>query len=175
MKSLVLAGLIFAFTSGESIETEKVSFAPDFSLENLSGDKVTLSKLKGKVVLVNFWATWCGPCRRELPEFQKTYEKYRKNKKVVFLALNVDKKREVVKPFIKKNRFTFPVLYGDSKTSIDYGAYSIPYLVIIDRLGQIRFKHTGYNSQVDNVALLSSEIDQLLKEPLPKSSGSKTE
>ena len=165
---MAILALTIGLVVAGSPKKEEITVAPDFSLTTLSGDTVTLSELRGKVVLVNFWATWCGPCRRELPEFQKTYKKYKENAEVVFLALSVDRKKEKVKPYIEKNKYTFTVLYGDRKTSKKYRASSIPRLFVIDREGRIRFRHVGYNPRSDLVAKLSSQIDQLLKEPNPK-------
>ncbi|MBI4550881.1 MAG: redoxin domain-containing protein [Candidatus Latescibacteria bacterium] len=132
--------------------------APDFEVETLTGEKVKLSSLKGKVVVVNFWATWCAPCREEMPKLQQTYEAYR-GKDVAFLVASVDRERENVKPYIDENRYTFPVYYAGPSAEL-YQVDFIPTTFIIDKQGMIQFKHTSYRPDIRDV--LGWQIDALL-------------
>ncbi|MEE9224572.1 MAG: redoxin domain-containing protein [Bacteroidota bacterium] len=125
--------------------------APDFEAENLSGEVIQLAKLKGKVVVLDFWATWCGPCRAAFPFVQKVYEKYRENSDVMILAVNTwervkgAERVDVVENFMEKNNYTFPVVYDESKVVDKYEVEGIPTQFYIDREGTIQFKEVGFH------------------------------
>ncbi|MBT3273531.1 MAG: redoxin domain-containing protein, partial [Spirochaetales bacterium] len=109
--------------------------APDFTLENLNGEEITLSSLKGKVVLLNFWATWCPPCRAEMPSMQEMYLLL-EDENFELLAVDVQEPKKTVADFIEKNGYTFPILLDTSgRTGAVYGARSIPTTYIIDADG----------------------------------------
>ena len=109
--------------------------APDFTLENLEGNDVTLSSLRGKVVLLNFWATWCGPCRVEMPSIEEMYEMF-EDEQFEILAIDVQESRRAVRQFIDKNEYTFPVLLDtNGRVGSIYGARSIPTTYLIDKQG----------------------------------------
>jgi thiol-disulfide isomerase/thioredoxin len=110
--------------------------ATDFGLKDLEGNEVTLSSLRGKVVLLNFWATWCPPCRKELPTIEALHKEF-SGKGLVILGVN-DEEKGTVRGFVKQNGYTFPTLL-DTKSQAQkaYRAYSIPTLVLIDRQGLI--------------------------------------
>ncbi|HET6569069.1 MAG TPA: redoxin domain-containing protein [Rhodothermales bacterium] len=117
--------------------------AYDFELERLDGGTMSLASLRGKVVLVNFWATWCGPCRVEMPMLQKLYEEYR-DEGFEVVAVSVGEPRTDVAPFVKTNGFTFPVLLDqDTAIANAYMAGAIPMSVIIDRDGVVRHLFSG--------------------------------
>ena len=134
--------------------------APGFELNTLDGGKVALKDLKGSVVVLDFWATWCGPCRRELPVIQKAYESFREAQ-VAVLAVSVDTDTSLVRPYVKANNLTLPVAFGGT-AGRDYGASSIPTLVVIDGNGMLRYVHTGYHPDLEEV--LPEEIRELLEE-----------
>ena len=110
--------------------------APNFTLETIDGKKVSLKDFKGKVVLINFWATWCPPCREELPFFERVYEKYR-DKGFVILAVNTDP--ENLKDFLKEfdTKLSFPILLGNDKILDLYPVRGLPTSFLIDREGRI--------------------------------------
>jgi thiol-disulfide isomerase/thioredoxin len=126
--------------------------AIDFALKNLEGKVVKLSDLRGKVVVLDFWATWCGPCKASFPYLQQVYNKYKDNPKVVILALNTwenvsGKEREdLVKKFIAENKYTFPVLYDEGFVE-KYGVEGIPTKFFIDKKGMIQFKTIGFTGE----------------------------
>ena len=109
----------------------------DFELKDLDGNNIKLSSIKGKVVLLNFWATWCPPCRAEMPSMQKLYDKF-KDKGLELLAVNLQEDLQVVKDFADNSGFTFPILL-DSNGEVGgiYGARSIPTTYIIDKKGNV--------------------------------------
>jgi peroxiredoxin len=107
----------------------------DFELPNLEGKPVTLESFKGKVVFLNFFATWCGPCKAEMPSMQKLYEKL-KPEGFEILAVDLQESTEVVRSFVKRYQLTFPVVIDSSgEIGAYYGARSIPTTYIIDREG----------------------------------------
>jgi thiol-disulfide isomerase/thioredoxin len=115
--------------------------AYDFTLLDREGNEISLSSLQGKVVFLNFWASWCGPCKAEMPHMQKVYEEY-KEKDVVILAVNItasEKKGiEGVNSYLDENKLTFPVLYDkDGSVSVQYRVSSIPTSYIINKEGII--------------------------------------
>ena len=121
--------------------------APNFSLRDINGKQVSLDDYKGQVVLLNFWATWCGPCKVEMPHLQAMYTDL-SDKGFVVLAVSTDDARNAskVKPFIKKNKYTFPVLFDkDSSVLNKYNPEQVlPYNVLIDSSGEVVWKKASY-------------------------------
>ncbi len=118
--------------------------APDFTLTNLEGQKVTLSSYKGKVVVLNFWGTWCEPCKAEMPSLNKLYLEHRDKGLVVF-AISIDPSEQNVKSFISQKGYSIPVLIDNNKEVYfdSYGLFGLPVSVIIDRDGTIVQKVIG--------------------------------
>lgn len=117
--------------------------APNFTLSSLEGENVSLKELKGKVVLINFWGSWCDPCKKEMPLIQSAYEKY-KNQGFEVLAINMDESKFVVTSFLKQNQLKLPVLLSkDSETGNDYGVYKLPASFMIDKEGRIKQMYEG--------------------------------
>jgi len=107
----------------------------DFTLSDPGGKKVSLSSFKGKVVLLNFWATWCPPCRGEMPSMERLYQKL-KAKGLVILAVDLQEEAKTVQKFVKEKKITFPILLDtDGRVGTTYGARSIPTSYIIGRDG----------------------------------------
>jgi len=138
--------------------------APDFSWQNAQGKIVHLSDLKGKVVLIDFWATWCGPCRMTIPHVEAIYNKF-KDKGVVVIGVNLDNQasRQKVEQFIKEKGITYLVI-GDPNGAVasQYGATSIPRFFFIDKHGRIAKMVVGYDPNMEQT--FSKEIESLLKE-----------
>ena len=145
MKKYILFLLLFAVIAvSQSVFAETKQKAQDFTLKSIDGKFVKLSKFQGKVVLLNFWATWCPPCRQEMPSMQKLYEKM-KNEKFQMISINIEKtSKENLAVFMKKNKYTFPVLMDPMDlVSSQYGIISIPTTFIIDKSGFIAKKIIG--------------------------------
>lgn len=118
--------------------------APNFQLRDLAGNMVALSQFRGKVVLLNFWATWCGPCREEMPSMEQLYHNMPR-KDFEILAVSTDPQGAVVtRPFQQEFGLTFPILHDpDMRVGLSYGARSLPMSVMIDRHGIVRLKIFG--------------------------------
>lgn len=124
--------------------------APDFSLPARAGGDVSLASLRGQVVLVNFWATWCGPCRKEMPLLEQIYQRY-KGLGFTLLAVNVEEDSGGADQWLKATPVSFPVLFDrDNRVSKLYQVTAMPSTVIIDRKGQVRFVHYGYTPGTEN-------------------------
>lgn len=119
--------------------------AADFKLEALDGSTVSLDQLRGKVVFLNIWATWCGPCREEMPSMETLYDELRTNRDFVMLAVSQDTKgRIVVAPYVEKNGYHFKVLLDpENKVGEAYDVSGVPETFIIDRGGRIVAHHMG--------------------------------
>lgn len=140
--ALVVAPLLAACEKAPRIATVG-SKAPDFSLADGSGRKRTLSELEGKVVFVNFWATWCPPCREEMPSMQRLYERMPKDKFEMLAILENDSQKNA-KAFAAKLGITLPILYDEAKTVWPtYGLTGVPETFIVDKKGVIREKFIG--------------------------------
>lgn len=109
----------------------------DFTLSDLQGTKWTLKDLRGRVVLVNFWATWCGPCRKEMPDLEALYQQF-KGKGLVVLAIDDDENEGKVKPFIAEQKYSFPILLdAGGKTYAQFRVVGIPKSLVYDRSGKL--------------------------------------
>jgi len=137
------------------------SAAPDFTLRTMAGPNLRLAEQRGRVVMVNFWATWCGPCRQEMPQLSRLYEKYRASG-FVLLGVNVDDDARKATELAGKLGVTFPVLLDTDKTvSKRYDLSTMPSTVIIDRNGTVRYVHRGYLSGYEDT--YERQIRELLK------------
>ena len=119
--------------------------APGFFLEDLNGNEISLGDFEGKVLFINFWATWCPPCREEIPGFVESYAAYNE-KGMEILGISLDRQDvRVVKKFAEKYEINYPMAMGTQQLVQDYqpGQY-IPTTIIIDREGKIRHRHVGY-------------------------------
>ncbi|KAB2845947.1 MAG: redoxin domain-containing protein [Melioribacteraceae bacterium] len=139
--------------------------AVDFSLKDMDGKTVSLSDYKGKTVVLDFWATWCGPCLKSFPGVKKAVEKYKDNESVKFLFVNtwerVDNKLQNAKDFISKNNYPFHVLMDtENKVVADYKVDGIPTKFLIDKNGNIRFKSVGFSGNTDQIV---TEISEMIK------------
>ncbi|MBA7467409.1 Thiol-disulfide oxidoreductase ResA [subsurface metagenome] len=123
--------------------TQVGNLAPDFQLQNLDGQTVPLSNLRNKPVLINFWATWCSPCRSEMPYIQEIYEEWT-DKGLVLLAINIGESSSEVEEFMQGNNFSFTVLL-DTKQDVaqKYNIQYIPTTFFIDKDAIIQYKLTG--------------------------------
>ena len=129
--------------------------APEFTIKDLDGHNISLSDFKGKIVILDFWATWCGPCKASFPLMKKSQEKYADNTNLKFLFINTmertPKVKENVEKFIKSNNYPFHVLLdNDSKVSGDYGVSAIPTKIFIDKQGNIRYISLGFDQSKIN-------------------------
>lgn len=144
--------------NSEEPEEEK---APDFTVFDSDGNKVSLSDNIGKPVIINFWASWCSPCKTELPYFNSAYEEYKDD--IVFMMINLtdglSETTEKVKDFISENEYAFPVYYDtESSAASAYETMYIPLTVFINDKGEVEDSHVGMMSE----AALYNYIDQLL-------------
>jgi len=152
---LFCVGLV---SQAESIKSE----AHDFTLKSNSGKNLRLSDFRGQVVLINFWATWCGPCRQEMPKLDELYKRY-KRAGVAVWGVNVEDDSSLPENFLKNNPVDFPILYDvTSEVSERYNVDAMPTTVIVDRDGKIRHLHRGYKPGYEKI--YRQQIKELLKE-----------
>jgi peroxiredoxin len=118
--------------------------APDFTLKSLEGSNLRLEEYRGQVVLLNFWASWCGPCRQEMPLLDRLHHRYEDTGFAV-LGVNVEGEAAPAQEIVDKTNVTFPILIDDGqKVSEMYNLQAMPSTVVIDRDGVVRYIHLGY-------------------------------
>ena len=144
----------------EEVSDSKYPEAPDFVLADLSGNPVQLSDFKGKMIILNFWATWCGPCREEIPFFVEMYKKH-KDDGLMILGISLDQAGvETVKHFADKYNMNYPVLLTDNQVHYVYGGIqAIPTSFIISRNGRVVNRFNGNPGE----EAIKHEIEKWLK------------
>jgi peroxiredoxin len=146
-----------------SVEAGELSgVAPGFELASMDGGQIALSDLKGQVVMVNFWATWCGPCRQEMPHLEALYQRYN-SLGFTLLGVNVEEDSSGADEFFAETPVSFPILFDpENHVSELYNVVAMPSTVLIDRSGNLRFIHHGYKPGYEND--YQSQIRALLRE-----------
>ena len=163
MKNFLVA-IAFSVFAASSLASSGLTGqpAPDFALKSSSGDNLRLSEHRGDVVMVNFWATWCGPCRQEMPLLDELYSRYQR---VGFslLGVNIDDNSSKAMNMVSELGVSFPVLFDNRKeVSKLYDVDAMPVTVIIDREGTVRYVHQGYKPGYEEMYL--DQIRSLLRE-----------
>jgi peroxiredoxin len=157
-----IAAIVAAFAISLPVLADPAGPAPPFTLAAKSGSDVSLSQFKGQVVMINFWASWCGPCRQEMPLLESIYKKYNKLG-FTMIGVNVEPDSKAANDWLKATPVSFPILYDrDSKVSKLYDVAGMPSTVIIDRNGNLRKLHRGYkpgdeNEYLDSIRTLIRE------------------
>lgn len=160
IRIVLSVSLVFSAALAQGKEIEES--VPDFTLESRQGDNLRLENFRGQVVMLNFWASWCGPCRQEMPLMDDLYKQY-KDLGFTVLAVNVDANREEAHRFLDKVSVTYPILYDpESRVSELYRVQAMPTTVMIDRSGMGRFIHYGYKPGYEDD--YEQQIRQLLRE-----------
>lgn len=136
--------------------------APNFTLRSMDGGSVSLADLKGQVVMLNFWATWCGPCRQEMPHLEALYQRYG-DLGFTLLGVNVEEDSSGAGKFLEETPVSFPILFDpDNAVSELYEVVAMPSTVLVDRAGNMRFIHHGYQPGFENE--YQTQIRALIKE-----------
>ncbi|MEH6581564.1 MAG: TlpA disulfide reductase family protein [Halioglobus sp.] len=151
---LILSPLTLAVTASGPAE--------NFTLKSNSGENIRLSEYRGQVVLINFWASWCGPCRQEMPHLDAIHQKYAPMGFTVF-GINVEQDRQGADKVLRDIPVTFPVLFDDSNVVSElYDVDAMPVTVLVDRKGEIRFMHRGYKPGYEEE--YDQQVRRLIKE-----------
>jgi peroxiredoxin len=159
MRTLLLSCLLAA-SAHAAVEPQ--SAAPDFTLRSADGRNLRLAEQRGQVVMINFWASWCGPCRQEMPHLNRLHDKYGKAG-FVLLGVNVDDDPRAAAAAAARWGIAFPVLLdADKAVSRVWGLASMPASVLIDRDGRVRYLHRGWREGVE--ADYERELRELVKE-----------
>lgn len=124
--------------------------APAFSLPDVSGSMISLEDYQGQVVLINFWASWCGPCRQEMPLLEALHQRYAPLG-FTMIGINVEEDSSLADGFLRDTPVTFPILYDrENVVSKTYDVIAMPTTIIVDRAGEIRYVHHGYKPGYEN-------------------------
>lgn len=163
LKTLFVAAGLSFFAAGSLASSDMIGQkAPDFALKSSTGENLRLSEYRGEVVMLNFWATWCGPCRQEMPLLDDLYNRY---ERVGFklLGVNIDDNSQRAIDMMKELGVDFPIVFDASKdVSKLYEVNAMPVTVILDREGNVRYVHKGYKPGYEEKYL--NEVRALLRE-----------
>jgi peroxiredoxin len=156
----LLAVAVTFLSTGSGFALDVGADAPEIGLANLAGQTVTKRSLTGKVVIVDFWASWCEPCREEMPVLERLYRRYRQRGLVV-IGVSVDRDREHVQGFLRRTPVTFPIIHdAEHVVAGRFSPPRMPSSYVIDRRGVVRFVHAGFRAE--DAAALERQVEQLL-------------
>jgi peroxiredoxin len=154
--------LLLSWAAAQAAEMTPGSQAPEFTLKSLKDKNLSLREFRGQVVMINFWATWCGPCRQEMPALNALYEKYR-SAGFVLLGVDVDAESGSAAQMAGKLKVTYPILFDtEKKASALYLVSAMPTTVLIDRSGKVRYVQKGYLAGYEDK--YQTQVRELLKE-----------
>ncbi|MBN1823432.1 MAG: TlpA family protein disulfide reductase [Endomicrobiales bacterium] len=159
IKGFALVLFLFLFIAA-ALSAEDYPAAPDFKLVSAQGKEVALESLRGKIVFIDFWASWCPPCKASIPAVERLYGAL-DGKEVAVLGINIENKPEAVKRFVLEKGFSYPVLSGNSRIASEYGVSGIPAFFIINGEGNIVKKYAGYYPGMEEE--WEAEIKELLR------------
>ena len=167
LPNVALALYALAFATSLIVVKELNQPAPAFRVALLDGGAVSSQELRGRVVVLDFWTSWCQPCRREFPELEKVYARFRERPGIAFYAVDADRgdTPEKARRYFRDAGYRLPVAYDHgSKVYEAFSAPGFPTLVVIDRAGRLRFRHTGFVGAEDFAGDLNRLIERLLSE-----------
>lgn len=163
MTKIILISLSILSFSIAVAAQEPVYQAPDFTLKSHSGENIRLGELSGDIVLLNFWASWCGPCRKEMPELEKLHNKYH-DLGFTVLGINVENEPSAANKMLAASPVSFPILYdSENVASKLYNIKAMPTTIIIDKDGIARFSHLAFEPGYEKK--YEEQIKKLIKEP----------
>jgi len=153
----------WVFLPSHCVNKEKESaWAPDFTLKSLNGQEITLSRLRGKVVLLDFWATWCGPCKESIPHLVQIYKAYQQ-KGLEVLGMNLDRgDADTVRRFVKLMDIPYPIIITPQRAERKYRVIGLPTTILLDRQGRIRNRFGGFNSEIGQE--MAARVAELISE-----------
>ena len=161
-KSIV--ALVFSVFAASSLASSGMEgkLAPDFALKSSTGENLRLSEFRGDVVMINFWATWCGPCRQEMPHLEALYQRY-SPLGFTLLGVNVEDDPKGAEAWLAQTPVSFPVLFdSDNRVTKIYDVVAMPSTVLVDRSGNVRYLHHGYKPGYENE--YQNQIRELIRE-----------
>jgi len=160
----VCLGLIFLLSQCTK-EEKSPSLAPEFSLKTLVGEEISLAKNKGKILLIDFWATWCGPCRESIPHLVHLYKTFR-GQGLEVVGLSMDKgDPKTVEQFVRSLDIPYPIAIAPDDIARAYGVNGLPTTILIDKEGKIREKIVGFNTTI--AKKIESRVAELTSEKSP--------
>ncbi|WP_432671250.1 TlpA family protein disulfide reductase [Flavobacterium sp. SM2513] len=161
LRQLMLTGIFNANIEHKSADVSNNSVV-SFDFKDENGVLHTTKALKGKVVFINFWASWCGPCRAEFPSIETLYSKFKNNPAVYFLVINADEDISKAKTYLQKENFTIPFFQSNGAVPDAIYTGTLPTTVVLDKEGAIRFRHEGFANYASENFI--KQIEELLKE-----------
>ena len=162
MRVVLLVCCLMVGMNAQASSVKLQSSAPDFTLKSLNGGNLRLEEYRGQVVLINFWASWCGPCRQEMPVLDRLHQRYEDTGFAV-LGVNVEGEERPARELVEKTNVTFPVVIDDGqKVSELYDLKAMPSTVVVDRDGVVRYVHRGYKP--GDEAKYVEVVKQLIRE-----------
>jgi peroxiredoxin len=161
MRALAVLSLVaLTLAAVPAAALERNARAPEIGLPDGSGRPVRMASLRGKVVLVDFWASWCAPCRQELPVLERLYKRYR-DQGLVIVGVNVDRERSNMDAFVRRFHLTFPVVHDAAHRVADrYGPRTMPSSYLVDRGGVVRYVHQGFRAS--DAEVIEAKVRDLL-------------
>ena len=161
LRQLVTTGLFNASIDKKDVGTANLANA-DFDFSDEKGSVQNISSLRGKVVFINFWASWCPPCRAEFPSIENLYSQFKDNPEFFFLTINEDSDPSVGKAYLEKESFSFPMYQSNGNVPAEVYSGTLPTTVVLDKNGIVRYHHTGIANYASNKFI--KQIEELIKE-----------